>query len=677
VVAAKGSLPEIQALEIHMEHTKELLSIKLTDLIPSPRNVRRHSTGDVQALAALIASQGLLHPLIVSERTAKRGRVPGKPSSLKFEVVAGERRRRAMLLLQREGRLPRTHSVLCELVPPERALEVSIAENSGRESLHPADEFDAFKALIDEGKGIEDVAARFGVSPLTVQRRLKLAALSPKLLALFRVDGIKLDQLMALTLCDDHAVQEANWFEVPPWEQNAAAIRRRLTAGEVEAARSGLARFVGTEAYEAAGGAVRRDLFDSEASRFLCDPALLQRLAVEKLEVTATEERRSGWKWIEVRLDVDSHALRQFTPAEYDLRKPTADERKELADLARRGRELKRQGDALPFHDEGYADEAEVIDLEEQDIAARQRALQHGLRVWAPAVMALAGAIVMVSREGDVEIVRGLVREADRKTLDAARRKAERNPEAPTGEGAGDGPRDATSSEHAGRQDGMHAGSPVPQRAEFSDALSRRLAAHRTLALQVMVSRNVPVALAALAHVLVQRVLGDECRRPSMGLQITAQSAAHALTSAADDLKAAPAWLALQTARDAWVERLPHDRTEWFAWLLKLPQADLFELMALCAAQTVNSLPSASSALEVNVLAAAVDLDMADWWEPTAEGFLNHVPKAQIVAALREADPGLAADGVEAMKKDVLVTTALARLEGKRWLPAPLRPGLG
>ena len=39
--------------------------------------------------------------------------------------------------------------------------------------MHPADEFEAFKALIDEGKGVEDVAARFGVSVLTVQRRLK------------------------------------------------------------------------------------------------------------------------------------------------------------------------------------------------------------------------------------------------------------------------------------------------------------------------------------------------------------------------------------------------------------------------------------------------------------------------------------------------------------------------
>lgn len=108
--------------------------------------------------------------------------------------------------------------------------------------------------------------------------------------------------------------------------------------------------------------------------------------------------------------------------------------------------------------------------------------------------------------------------------------------------------------------------------------------------------------------------------------------------------------------------------------MLQLPQPDLFELIALCTAMTVNALPSTGSAFEANALAAAVGLEMADWWEPSAEGFLNHVSKAQIVQALREAGSGLAADGVESMKKDVLVNTALARLKGTRWLPLPLRP---
>jgi ParB family chromosome partitioning protein len=64
---------------------------------------------------------------------------------------------------------------------------------------------------------------------------------------------------------------------------------------------------------------------------------------------------------------------------------------------------------------------------------------------------------------------------------------------------------------------------------------------------------------------------------------------------------------------------------------------------------------------------------MADWWQPTAEGFLNHVSKAQIVQALREAGPDLVRDGAEGMKKDVLVNTAVGRLHGTRWLPAALR----
>ena len=62
-----------------------------------------------------------------------------------------------------------------------------------------------------------------------------------------------------------------------------------------------------------------------------------------------------------------------------------------------------------------------------------------------------------------------------------------------------------------------------------------------------------------------------------------------------------------------------------------------------------------------------------NWWEPTAQSYLNHVPKAQIVNALKEADPDVTDDGVGAMKKDALVVNAQARLAGKRWLPAPLR----
>jgi ParB family chromosome partitioning protein len=77
--------------------------------------------------------------------------------------------------------LPKDHAVPCKIVCAEEAAEISLAENIIRQAMHPADQFEAFKALVDEGMPIEDVAARFGVTPLVVQQRLKLANVSPVL----------------------------------------------------------------------------------------------------------------------------------------------------------------------------------------------------------------------------------------------------------------------------------------------------------------------------------------------------------------------------------------------------------------------------------------------------------------------------------------------------------------
>jgi ParB family chromosome partitioning protein len=645
-----------------MEHTKELLSIGLSALSPSPFNVRRHSVGQIEELAALIDSQGLLHNLVVTEQVVGRG----KARKVKFAVAAGERRRRALLLLQQRGRLPKGHEVLCELVPPERAREVSLAENSGREPMHPADEFEAFKALIDEGKGVEDVAARFGVSMLTVQRRLKLSALSPKLLALYREDGINLDQLMALTLSDDHVVQERTWFDAQPWDRTPAALRRRLTVGEVEAAGSALVRFVGIQVYEAAGGVVRRDLFDDEQSRFLSDPALLERLATEKLEALAGAVRDEGWKWVEARLSADSQALRQFAACAHVNRKPTAAEQEELDALAQRTGELEQQAQALDDAPEWSPDDAEMIDLEEQDIAARRKAIHEALKTWTPEQKTHAGVIVTFGREGDVEVMRGLVRDEDRKSAAAGVRSAS---------GADRSTHGGTDSDHLGSP----SSSAAPERRPLgcSEALAKRLAAHRTMALQAMLAQNTAVALASVVHVFVLRTFGADYPREASALQVSPQLSAYALEAVADDLKTSRAWQAVQQAKEAWQARLPEHQGEWFGWLIGLPQSELIDLLALCSALTLNALPGTGAAASANALTAALGLDMADWWVPTTEGYLSHVPKAQIVAALKEAGSDLAGGGVEAMKKDALVTAAASRLDGKRWLPEPLRQSPG
>lgn len=298
-----------------------------------------------------------------------------------------------------------------------------------------------------------------------------------------------------------------------------------------------------------------------------------------------------------------------------------------------------------------------MIDVEEQDIAARRKAIQDDLKVWAPDAMAQAGAIVTVSREGDAEVIRGLVRDADRK----AQRRQQPHA-APSTTGASDlnlGVDDRPGGER--------------QPAGFSEALARRLAAHRSMGLQAELCRQPALSLAVLAHVFVQRVFGAEYPRHASALQVTPQTSTFALEAAADDLKFGPAWSAVQAAKEAWRARLPQEQGEWLSWLTALPQTDLVELLALCTALTVNALPSANAGADANAIAAAAGLDMAELWQPSAQAFLNHVPKAQIIQALKEAGPDLAGDELAAMKKDALVSLAESRLAGTRWLPEPLR----
>lgn len=307
--------------------------------------------------------------------------------------------------------------------------------------------------------------------------------------------------------------------------------------------------------------------------------------------------------------------------------------------------------------EEWSADEAEVVELELQDIEDRRAAIQDAQKTWPPELKAHAGAIVTIARGGQVEVIRGLVREADRKVLAMAGRG-----DCSAGADAGAGETDSEATAQAADE----------RRAPgCSEALTARLAAHRTMALQALLARNTPVALAALAHVFVQQLFGDVYRPVRSALQVSPQGAGFALEAAADDLKASRAWKDIEAAREVWRARLPEAPGEWLAWLIALPQGELLDLLALGCALTLNALPKTAASAEAAAIADAVTLDMADWWEPTAEGYLNLVPKAQIVQALTEA--ACAGDGVETMKKDALVATAAHRLAGTRWLPAPLR----
>ena len=297
--------------------------------------------------------------------------------------------------------------VPCNALAVENPAEISLAENEIRQAMHPADQFDAFKALAEQSMGDDDIAARFGVSVAVVRQRLKLARVSPKLIALYRKGDMTLDCLTAFAISDDHKQQEKIWKDLPEWsKEDAHAIRDTLTEAHMEAACK-LARFVTVAAYETAGGAVLRDLFDAESSGWITDPALLNRLAADKLEREAESVRAQGWKWVEIMPDVAWDTLRSF-----DRVYPTPTEQQQ-AQID----ELQTERDKL---DED--EDAEKVEQLTDKFAKLEREL-----AFAEDDKAISGVIVTIDHEGELEIISGLVRQEDRAA--AKKKKAEANGE--------------------------------------------------------------------------------------------------------------------------------------------------------------------------------------------------------------------------------------------------------
>ena len=101
------------------------------------------------------------------------------------------------------------------------------------------------------------------------------------------------------------------WKQYPDHEREPGHIRAMLTEQQIEAD-GNLAKFVTVKAYERAGGAVTRDLFDEDSGGWIVDADLLQRLAMEKLVKAQSELLADGWKWIEIMTEIEYSALHKF-----------------------------------------------------------------------------------------------------------------------------------------------------------------------------------------------------------------------------------------------------------------------------------------------------------------------------------------------------------------------------
>src|SRR5450830_1023654 len=622
--------------------TKNLILVPLSQLLSrrSKRNARTTPRLSIPELAASISRIGLLQNLVVILAT----------DGEQYEVVAGDRRLTALKLLAKKKRIVADYEVPCLLVLDASARTVSLAENLLREQMHPADQFEAFAALVKEGRPIEDIAADFGVSPLVVQRRLKLANVSPRLMADYRAGGVTLEQLMALTITDDHAAQQAAFYAAPEWQRSASALRERLTEREIDATHP-LVRFAGLDTYKAAGGDIRRDLFaEGDAGTYLTDAALLETLVRGKLDEMAEGIRAEGWAWVEAVPQL-SYAERQaFQNAPRQRREPTARDSRRIASLQNRLDKIDAElEEAYDAEDGG---KAETLESRREQVAGELQAVEDALHGYAPDVRAVAGAIITLDRSGEAVIHRGLLREAEAKALRTLERLRQ-------GFGSAEG--------EAGNDDeGEDA--EQPKAASLSDRLAQRLSAHRTAALQIEVARHPQVALAALVHGMVQTVLQDNHYGHDLplGVRLTVQDR---LEGMAPDWPESPAAVALRELQQVAGEALPQDSAELFAALLATPQDELVRLLAVCVAATVDVVtPRATQRQPGAELAQAVGLDMAAWWKPTAEGYFRHVSKAVILETVGEFAPAHVTR-LAKLKKGDIASEAERLTDGTGWMP--------
>ncbi|HHN1444905.1 TPA: ParB N-terminal domain-containing protein [Pseudomonas aeruginosa] len=625
--------------------TKNLILVPLSRLVlrPTGRNVRKTPRMSIPELAASIQRVGLLQNLIVI----------ASADGEHYEVVAGGRRLAALKLLAKKHRISKEWEVPCLLVADGTARTASLTENVQREAMHPADQFEAFAALVAEGRPIEDIAADFSVSPLVVQRRLKLANVSPRLLADYRAEAVSLDQLMALAITDDHTAQEVAFYDAPTWQRQPSALRDRLTEREIDAYRHPLVRFVGLDTYEAAGGGVRRDLFaEGDAGVYLTDAALLDRLAQDRLAGIAAEVKAEGWAWVDATPGVTHADLHAFQRAPRERREPTKREAQRIEKLQAKMQELAAAvDDALDVDDEEKAD---ALQEEGEAVGEQLQALEDGLQDYSPTVKAAAGAIVTIDRNGQAVIHCGLLREAEAKAL----RTLERLRQGFSGEDA--------VNDYEG-EDGDSEGQP--KTAAMSDRLAQRLSAHRTAALQIEVARHPQVALAALVHGMVQTVLQESHYGHDLPLGVSLK-VQDRLEGMAPDWPESPAAVALRELQQVAGEALPEDSAELFAALLAKSQDELVRLLAVCVAVTVDVVtPRTTRQQPGEELAQAVGLDMAAWWKPSNEGYFRHVPKAAILEAVEQFAPSHVTRLAKLKKADI-ASEAERLADGTGWMPA-------
>ncbi|MBN8930413.1 MAG: ParB/RepB/Spo0J family partition protein, partial [Rhizobium pusense] len=607
--------------------------IPLNKLKKSPRNARKtpHNADHIEALAASIAAKGILQNLVVEPEENEAGEATGF-----YFVTIGEGRRLAQLLRVKSKEIKKTEAIRCVLDTANDPQEISLDENVTRANMHPADEFEAFRELSEHrGWGAEEIAARFGVSAHVVKQRLRLGAVSPRLMQVYREGDLTLDQLMAFAITDDHARQE-QVFENLHYNKDPSIIRRDLIRPHVQAT-DRKAVFVGPEAYTEAGGYIVRDLFSEDRGGYYDDPALLDQLVLAKLEGIAADIQAEGWKWAEASIDFPhAHGMSRFYPHALEL-----SEEDEAAFAA-----AQEEFDALTAEWEKTEEDLPAdVDQRFAELEADMERIDAKREGYEPDQIARCGVFVTLNHDGTPRIERGFVRPEDE--VQEPEPEEDKNAKGDGGtvidgvrvnadgeiieDSSGPDPDsdNGSNKEHDDEEPEGDTSQPI------SDILTRDLTAHRTLGLRLALGEQPEIALIAVTHALAAQTFYLGANAHTLEIRpIKAHLGDHA--AGIEDTAAAKM---LADRHAGWASDMPQNVADLWDFIAGLDPVSVMALFAHCASLTVNALKlpwehKRHAHATADKLATALALDMSQHWTPTVSSYLGRVTKAHILEAV-------------------------------------------
>lgn len=642
----------------------EVRDIPLNRLKASPKNVRRvgHSAQVIESRAASITYKGVLQPLVV-EPEIKDGRETGY-----YLVSAGEGRRQALRLLAQRKRLAKGAPVRCVVDTVNDPSEVSMDENLSREPMHPADSYEAYKDLAErKGYSAEELSARFGPSPETVRKHLRLGAVAPALLDLYREEVLTLDQVTAFAVNPDPARQMQVYEQLSSGNRQPYAIRRLMTEMKV-GADDRRVRFLGLDAYVAAGGPVLRDLFTEDNDGWVEDVVLLDRLVGEKLAALAQDIRdREGWKWASAHLEAPhGHGLGRIW--EHPLERTP---------------EAVAAVNALQAEEAALTEQWADVDPLPPEAAARFEAIEAELEALGDDFghtaeeKARAGVMVVLLPYGDVRIDRGFVRPEDQPAPEPEDEADDGQDAGEHDEFLGDDDDDDGESPEADQTGGdldeadepaEDAAAPPP------DRVIAELTAHRTAAMRDALAQNPDLAQLALVHALVSRVFALGVPATCLDIRWGSRN----LNGFGEGIEESPAGLSIAERHSHWARQVPGAPEDIWAFVVGLDADSRACLLAHCVSLTLDGLRTwerreRTILAHVETLATALDLDMRAYWRPTAVRYLDRVTKAQIMAAVGDGVSAEVAGRLSGLKKPQMVEAAEPLLVEAGWLPPVLR----